>query len=286
MAESIRIVAPCPHQGWICSETKQPLVLPEGWALLPPGDAAHTGRVKKAGAHWVAQEKRGRRVFSRGVLAPADLIERVGKRLKRERATPEYTRKLEASRERAQRQHEDYVVDFRAATIKFLDFAPRYADLARALADRVTAQTTPVGSGTVGRTKRIELEEKVRAAAIAWLRHATTNYDHMQIERAKGKRREVRRNLAKKSRQLLDRFRRGDAIDPETCRLHKALKSPVAVTAEDPPPALDPGEVGSAPAGSLRPVSPEKASGVRPRATGQPLWQRGLFRPAQRNASS
>ena len=43
------------------------LPAPEGWILLPPGYAALTRRVKAAGDHWVVQEKKGRKVFSRGV---------------------------------------------------------------------------------------------------------------------------------------------------------------------------------------------------------------------------
>ena len=39
------------------------LTAPTGWILLPPGDAALTRRVKAAGAHWVVQEKKGRKLF-------------------------------------------------------------------------------------------------------------------------------------------------------------------------------------------------------------------------------
>ncbi len=45
------------------------LTAPEGWVLLPPGDAALTRRVKEAGDHWVVAEKKGRKVFSQGVWA-------------------------------------------------------------------------------------------------------------------------------------------------------------------------------------------------------------------------
>ena len=31
---------------------------PEGWVLLPPGDAALTRRVKATGAHWIVQERK------------------------------------------------------------------------------------------------------------------------------------------------------------------------------------------------------------------------------------
>jgi hypothetical protein len=32
------------------------LTVPDGWSLLPPGDAGLTRRVKAAGDHWVVQE--------------------------------------------------------------------------------------------------------------------------------------------------------------------------------------------------------------------------------------
>ena len=50
---------------------------PEGWVLLPPGDAGLTRRVKAAGDHWVVQEKVGRKMFSRGVWAASAIIERI-----------------------------------------------------------------------------------------------------------------------------------------------------------------------------------------------------------------
>jgi hypothetical protein len=79
-----------------------------------------------------------------------------------------------------------------------------------------------VGSGTVARTKRIPVGERAEAAVIAWMRHQTTGYDTMIIPRGKGKRREVRRLLAKRSQDLLARYRKGDPIDP-VCPLKKAL---------------------------------------------------------------
>src|SRR3954454_9834618 len=58
------------------------LTAPDGWVLLPPGDAALTRRVKAAGDHWVVQEKKGRKIFSRGVWAPAVTINRIQAELK------------------------------------------------------------------------------------------------------------------------------------------------------------------------------------------------------------
>src|SRR5215475_9904304 len=72
------------------------LTVPEGWVLLPPGDAALTRRVKDAGDHWMVQEKKGRKVFSRGVWAPAATIDRIRAELEAERSTYGYTRRREA----------------------------------------------------------------------------------------------------------------------------------------------------------------------------------------------
>jgi hypothetical protein len=102
--------------------------------------------------------------------------------------------------------------------------------LAQQLADAVTRHATPVGSGTVARTKRIQIERRAESAVIAWLRHATTAYDHMQIPRVKGQRREVRRMLAEESRRLLNRYRMGQDAD-SSCPLRRALSEPTSSSA-------------------------------------------------------
>ena len=88
----------------------------------------------------------------------------------------------------------------------------------------MTEHATPVGSGTVARTQRIPVERRAESAVIAWLRHETTAYDNMKIARVKGKRREVRRLLAERSRRLLKRYRAGDDVDPLECPLRQALQ--------------------------------------------------------------
>ena len=104
-----------------------------------------------------------------------------------------------------------------------LAFDEIYAGLADRLARAVTAHATPVGSGTVARTKRIPVERRAEAAVIAWMRHQTTGYDAMPIARVKGKRREVRRMLAQRSKELLRRYREGEAAGKD-CALVKALE--------------------------------------------------------------
>jgi hypothetical protein len=110
-----------------------------------------------------------------------------------------------------------------------LNFAPRHAALGKRLAAAIAAHAVPVGSGTVARTKRIPIEQRAEAATIAWLRHQTTAYDSMQIPRVKGMRREVRRLLAAKSRELLDGYRRGRAVEAGRCLLERGLAAAVDI---------------------------------------------------------
>jgi hypothetical protein len=197
-------------------------IVPEGWIILSPGDAALTRRVKEAGDHWVVQEKKGRKTFSRGVWAPAATIDRIRAELEAERSTESFAKRKEADARRREQAQAEYVEDFFGAVVAFLAFHPNYADLADRLARAVAEHATPVGSETVARTKRIPVEQRAEAAVIAWMRHQTTGYAGMVIPRIKGKRREVRRMLAQRSQELLARYRRGEPV-PEGCPLRKAL---------------------------------------------------------------
>jgi hypothetical protein len=199
------------------------LDVPAGWTLLLPGDAALTRRVKAAGDHWIVQEKRGRKIFSRGVWAPLATIEQIRHDLEAERSTEGFSKRKAADARRRERAQTEYAQDFTAAIVAFLAFHPVHADLARELARMVSAQATPVGSGTVARTKRIPIERRAEAAVIAWMRHQTTGYDTMSIPRVKGKRRDVRRLLAERSRELLQRYRSGEPAQDD-CPLRRSLE--------------------------------------------------------------
>jgi hypothetical protein len=199
--------------------------VPAGWTLVPPGDAALTRRIRAAGESWSVAEKRGRKVFSRGVWAPAATVEAIRGALEAERATDAYARRREADAGRRTEAQTEYVEEFHRAVLAFLNFHADHAALADRLARAVAEHATPVGSGTVARTKRIPVADRAEAAVIAWLRHQTTAYDSMAIPRVKGKRREVRRVLARRSVELLGAYRRGGPI-PETCPLRRALTAP------------------------------------------------------------
>src|SRR4051794_8309216 len=196
---------------------------PSDWACLPPGDAGLTRRVKAAGPSWQVVEKKGRKTFSRGLWAPAANIEAARAALEAERSTETYAKKRAADVARRERGHAAYAESFEAEVHAFLRFAAPWDALGRQVARLVAAHATPVGSGTVARTERIPIEERAEAAVIAWMRHKTTGYDGMAIPRIKGKRREVRRMLARRAQEVLQRDRR-DEIVGEDCPLSKALE--------------------------------------------------------------
>jgi hypothetical protein len=222
MPDRARDVTKGPRAGTV-KAGDQVLSVPAGWVLLPPGDPGLTRRVKKAGPCWTVTEKRGRKLFSLGVYAPADRIEAFRKELITEREDPSYERKLNRARDKRAVEQQQYEEDFAAAVFRFLGFASLHESLAQQLARAISDHAVPVGSGTVARTKRIPIEQRAEAATIAWLRHQTTTYDNMQIARVKGMRREVRRLLAERSRQLLGRYRAGEPVAAESCPLRKGL---------------------------------------------------------------
>ena len=196
--------------------------VPSDWALLKPGDATLTRRVKKAGDAWCVQQRKGRRVFSQGLWAPKTTIDRLKRQLDQERSTEQYQKRRQSDERRRVKKQTEYVEDFTLAVRDFLRFHIRHRSLGERLARKVAKHATPVGSGTVARTQKIPIERRAEAAVIAWMRHQTTAYDSMVIPRVRGKRREVRRMLAERSRQILDQYRNGSAPSP-ACPFYRSL---------------------------------------------------------------
>ena len=216
-------VRPNARPGTVKSQHGQVLQVPAGWELLEPGDATLTRRVKKAGPTWTVKTKKGRRTFSQGLWASGQIIEAERAALLEERDTDAYKKKLTQGRQRRAKQQEAYVEDFEAAVLDFLSFLPQHQPLAQTMARAIAEHATPVGSGTVARTKRIPIEQRAESATIAWMRHQTTAYDSMSIPRVKGMRREVRRKLAARSRELLSRYRDPELEVPTDCPLALAI---------------------------------------------------------------
>lgn len=231
--DAAQTFTPGPTSNTVQAADGKVLTVPDGWVLLLPGDAALTRRVKEAGDHLVVQEKRGRKIFSRGVWAPAETIARIPVELEAERSTDAFAKRKGADARRRAKAQVAYVEDFHRAVVTFLAFHPTHADLADRLAKAVIDHATPVGSGTVARTKRIPVDQRAEAAVIAWMRHQTTGYDSLVIPRVKGKRREVRQMLAQRSKELLVRYRRGESVGDE-CPLRKALANPFFTPGQPP----------------------------------------------------
>src|SRR5689334_12750129 len=108
MTSETRVVAPGPDARSVRTTGGEVLQPPEGWVLLPPGDAALTRRVKAAGPSWTVQVKVGRKTFSRGIWAPQEVADQVRTDLAAERATPQYLQRREAGVRRRQREQHDY----------------------------------------------------------------------------------------------------------------------------------------------------------------------------------
>lgn len=227
MSESL-VLAPTPDPKVFVAPDGRRLSPPSTWSCLPPGDAGLTRRVKAAGPSWAVIENKGRKKFSKGLWAPAETIATQRAMLEAERSTESYAKKRAADTSRRERTQVEYVALFEREVLAFLRFSPQWQSHAAKLARLVAEHATPVGSGTVARTQRISVAERSEAAVIAWMRHQTTAYDSMKIERVAGRRREVRRELAQISRTLLDLHRREVAHGAHACSLCRALDNAVS----------------------------------------------------------
>lgn len=159
--------------------------IPEDWELLPTGDAFVTRTVKAAGLYWLAWKPRTRQRPHRrlmGLWAPRLTIEEARVAAVATEATRARQRKQgEAYR---QRQEESYQAELRAAILVFLDFREAHQDLADKIADEASARAAVVGSGRVGRTKKIDIEERAALAAKAYIRHRFTSYEDDLVDQA------------------------------------------------------------------------------------------------------
>ncbi len=222
MPHQNRIVGPGRTARSVLTDAGEHLVVPDDWVLLPPGDGPLTKIVKAKGPTWLVQVKFKKRFISKGIWAKGTHILAAKEELELKRSAPGYAKKREQQLARREKKNKEYQEDFYSEVVNFLNFHPRYATLAARLARSVTELATPVGSGTVARTEQIPLEDRARSAVIAWMRHQTTRYDQMSIAPVKGRRRQVRRELADQSIRLLQLYR--DGLDvPASCPLQRAF---------------------------------------------------------------
>ena len=152
--------------------------IPDGWEFLPTGDAFVTRAVKATGRYWLCWQPRSRHRSHRhllGLWAPFEVIAAAGQRAP-ETADKRAKARHVAAGSRA-RRNEKYEQELRDAVVAFLDFPPSHAELAKQIAAATAAHAAVIGSGRVGRTQRLTLEEKAALATRAHIRHRHTRYE-------------------------------------------------------------------------------------------------------------
>lgn len=154
------------------------LEIPEDWDFLPSGDAFVTRRVKAAGTFWVAWRPRGKNRPHRrrlGLWAPKAAIEQgwaVARATEEQRA-----KQREQGARSRERQEVVYRDELAEAIRRFLAFAPKHSKLADEIAYEAASRAAVVGSGRVGRTQTLELDQRAALAARALIRHRFTSYE-------------------------------------------------------------------------------------------------------------
>ncbi len=150
------------------------LRVPEGWVLVPSGDPFLTREVKK-GPHWILLKRRKRYTAALGVFCP---MVRLGLAERRREETAESRarqRRLgSTSRERAEERYRD---EMEQTVLHFLAFRPEHTELAREIARGAVTQATPVGSGRVGRTRKLPVAQRAELAARAYVRRRRTDFE-------------------------------------------------------------------------------------------------------------
>jgi len=169
--------------GW-WSPDRGDLVVPDGWEFLASGDAFVTRRVKAAGVYWSAWKPKNRRGGHRrrlGLLAPTAAID-AARDAAVDSADQRAAARVADARHR-ERAEADYQTELLDTVLRWLDFAPQHQDLAARIADGAAAHATVVGSGRVGRTKTLSVDDRAALAARAYIRHHHTDY-HDRLDNA------------------------------------------------------------------------------------------------------
>jgi len=194
----------------------------DDWEFLPSGDAFVTRRVKAAGTFWVAWRPRGRNRPHRrrlGLWAPKETIDAA---VAEAAATEEERskRQEQSARSRA-KQEAAYRDELEDSIRRFLTFAPQHGDLADEIAREAATRAAEVGSGRVGRTRMISVDERAALAARALIRHRYTSYEDDLFDATMDSPwddaywyREIKAEAQSSVDEFLDRHRETPAVDP------------------------------------------------------------------------
>ena len=175
--------------GWTTDEGD--VQLPQGLVFVPKGDAALTRALMPKAASALMRRESKRYPSSRvGLLVQpehlADARRGLGETEKERGANRETARK------RRVLQETEYQREFREMARR------RYPKMPGKDLEAIVERATPVGSGTVGRSRRLIPEKKVDLAVQAHVRHAHTDYDqHLAAGRGSSDAHDFARNMVR-----------------------------------------------------------------------------------------
>ena len=112
------------------------------------------------------------------------------------------------------------VQDANRANVSYLDFSSDHSELAKSIAPEAALRAAEVGSGRVGRTRTLEINERAALAARAFIRHRYTAYEDrlgQEVWNDEYLYREVKADAHRAVDQFLERHRpppaeRGDKL--------------------------------------------------------------------------
>ena len=148
---------------------------PQGWDFFPSGNAFITRTLKKLGPHWVLLRRRKAYTYNIGILCPAYNIKKANELELESRAKRE--EKREQSKKYRDKSEHNYRTEMEELMFSYLDFSKRYVKLAHNICSRAAEHATTVGSGRVGRKKKISMEDRAILAVRAYIRHKHTTYE-------------------------------------------------------------------------------------------------------------
>ncbi len=151
--------------------------IPAGWEFLPSGDAFLTRTVKASGTYWLSWQPRSRLRQHRrllGLWAPNNVIATAQERAD-ETAERRAAKRAVVAQSRGRRE-DRYRLELEGAVVRFLAFAPTHQELQHRIAKETAAHAAVVGSGRVGRTRTLTVEDRAALSARAYIRHRFTSY--------------------------------------------------------------------------------------------------------------
>jgi hypothetical protein len=130
----------------------------------------------------VLYQPKGRRAHRRvlGLLAPSPAIA-AARSAAEDTLARRQTQRVSGARQRDKKEAA-YRIEFEQAVLRWLDFASEHAAVAADIARNAVDRAAVVGSGRVGRTKTLSLEDRAALAARAYIRHHYTEYEHRLVE--------------------------------------------------------------------------------------------------------